>query len=111
MLEWLLQNAVVASLLAGIVAIVCRLLRPRPAVCHVLWLLVLVKLLMPPVPLWNVSWLQVRAAPHVVASVQGRLPAVEKNPAADTDADAPMVAKVVRRATRLSSNKIAWHVA
>lgn len=43
-LEWLLQNALMAGLLALVVAIVCRLLRPRPAVQHALWLLVLIKL-------------------------------------------------------------------
>src|SRR5262245_51035145 len=47
MLWWLAHNAVTAGLLAGLVLLVCRLARPRPAVQHALWLLVLVKLLSP----------------------------------------------------------------
>src|SRR5258706_15937014 len=48
MLLWLLQNPVLAGLLAVGVAVVCRVARPNPAVRHALWLLVLVRLLMPP---------------------------------------------------------------
>lgn len=48
MLLWLLQNTVLAALLAVGVAVVCRLTRPNPAVRHALWLVVLVRLLMPP---------------------------------------------------------------
>src|SRR5713101_1637670 len=48
MLLWLLQNTVLAALLAVGVAVVCRVARPNPAVRHILWLVVLVRLLMPP---------------------------------------------------------------
>src|SRR5258707_14652364 len=48
MLLWLLQNPVLAALLAVGVAVLCRFARPNPAVRHVLWLLVLARLLMPP---------------------------------------------------------------
>jgi beta-lactamase regulating signal transducer with metallopeptidase domain len=52
MMWWLAQNAVLTVLLAGIVAIVCRAVRPRPAVRHALWLVVLVKFLTPPLIHW-----------------------------------------------------------
>jgi beta-lactamase regulating signal transducer with metallopeptidase domain len=52
MLWWLAQNAVLTVLLAGIVAIVCRVARPRPAVRHALWLVVLIKFLTPPLITW-----------------------------------------------------------
>ena len=58
MLSWLVQNAVMASVLAVCVAALCRIFRPRPAVCHALWLVVLLKLVAPPIPLWGTSWLQ-----------------------------------------------------
>src|SRR5689334_4322771 len=52
MLWWLLETTVVAAALAGAVAVLCRRLRPRPAVRHALWLVVLLKLLMPPLLAW-----------------------------------------------------------
>src|SRR6516225_6383558 len=48
MLAWLVQNTVLAALLAVGVALFCRVSRCRPAVRHVLWLIVLARLLMPP---------------------------------------------------------------
>jgi beta-lactamase regulating signal transducer with metallopeptidase domain len=52
MLSWLVQNAIFAGLLAVVVAIVCRLGRFRPAVQHALWLVVLLKLVTPPLVTW-----------------------------------------------------------
>src|SRR5262245_52659837 len=52
MLWWLAQNAVMAAILAGIVTLVCRAFRLRPAVRHALWLVVLLKLVTPPVVHW-----------------------------------------------------------
>jgi beta-lactamase regulating signal transducer with metallopeptidase domain len=52
MLWWLLETTLVAAALAGAVALVCRRLRPRPAVRHALWLVVLLKLLAPPLLAW-----------------------------------------------------------
>jgi beta-lactamase regulating signal transducer with metallopeptidase domain/tetratricopeptide (TPR) repeat protein len=48
MWSWILENTLVSSALAVVVAIACRCLRSRPAVCHFLWLLVLVRLVCPP---------------------------------------------------------------
>src|SRR6266852_2335013 len=52
MLWCLVQNTVVAAVLAGFVALACGLARPRPAVRHALWLVVLIKLLTPPLIAW-----------------------------------------------------------
>lgn len=52
MLWWLAQNALVAGLLTGFVALVCRFGRFRPAVRHALWLVVMVKLVTPPCIAW-----------------------------------------------------------
>src|SRR5947209_18391534 len=52
MLWWLVQNALTTCVLAGLVDILCRVGRFRPCVCHVLWLVVLVKLLTPPLVQW-----------------------------------------------------------
>ena len=52
MIGWLAQNTVVAALLAVVVAVVVRAAKPSPAVRHLLWLLVIVKLVVPPVVCW-----------------------------------------------------------
>jgi beta-lactamase regulating signal transducer with metallopeptidase domain len=52
MLWWLTETTLVAAALAGAVALLCRRLRPRPAVRHALWLVVLLKLLTPPLLAW-----------------------------------------------------------
>ena len=52
MLWWLAQNTILAALLAGVVSVICRLVRPRPAVRHALWLIVLIKLVTPPLVHW-----------------------------------------------------------
>lgn len=65
MLVWLMQNAVIATVLAALVAVVCRVFRPPPAIGHALWLVVLVKLVVPPLPLFNTTWLD-RWVPNAV---------------------------------------------
>jgi hypothetical protein len=54
-LWWLLQNLLTVSVLLPFVCIACRLLRNRPAVQHALWLVVLVRLVTPPVVSWSLS--------------------------------------------------------
>src|SRR6185295_10416609 len=48
MLWWCVQNTLIAGALAGLVWLVCRGLRPSPAIRHALWLVVLIKLITPP---------------------------------------------------------------
>ncbi len=50
MTHWLLENAVYAGLLALVVAAGIYLTKPQPAVRHAFWLLVLLRLVLPPVP-------------------------------------------------------------
>jgi hypothetical protein len=52
MLSWLAQHLMVTGLLAAAVAVMGRFLRLSPAAKHLLWLLVLLKLLAPPVVSW-----------------------------------------------------------
>lgn len=54
MIWWVAQNAVVSALLAGAVAVACRVGRFSPAVKHALWLLVVVKLVTPPIAAYRV---------------------------------------------------------
>jgi beta-lactamase regulating signal transducer with metallopeptidase domain len=56
-----LSNAVVATLLAVIAAVVARFCR-RPAVRHALWLLVLLKLITPPLLPLSVTWPRSKAS-------------------------------------------------
>ena len=61
-LEIVLSNAVLATGLALLAATVARLCR-RPALVHALWLLVLLKLITPPLVPVSVSWLNLGSIP------------------------------------------------
>jgi beta-lactamase regulating signal transducer with metallopeptidase domain len=52
MLWWLVENGVMAGILACGVGLVCRVGRFRPSLQHALWLLVLARLVMPPLISW-----------------------------------------------------------
>ena len=52
MVWWLAQHTLMATVLAGIVALLCRWGRIGPALQHGLWLIVLLKLLVPPFIAW-----------------------------------------------------------
>jgi beta-lactamase regulating signal transducer with metallopeptidase domain len=52
MFWWLAQNTILAAALAGVVALGCRWVRPGPALRHTLWLVVLLKLITPPLVQW-----------------------------------------------------------
>jgi beta-lactamase regulating signal transducer with metallopeptidase domain len=56
MLAWTLQNTVLGGVMAGLVVVACRLRRVSPATRHVLWVLVLVKLMTPPLVSWPWRW-------------------------------------------------------
>jgi beta-lactamase regulating signal transducer with metallopeptidase domain len=51
-LWWLGQNTVAVAVMVPFVVVACRLFRRRPAVQHVLWLVVLLKFVTPPVVAW-----------------------------------------------------------
>ncbi len=54
-LWWSAQNAITIAILIAIVSLTCRLFRDRPAVQHVLWAVVLLKFVTPPVVSWPMS--------------------------------------------------------
>lgn len=56
---WITQTVVVTVLLAATIELAVRLLRVRPAVGHVLWLIVLAKLVTPPVVVFSWPWASV----------------------------------------------------
>ena len=62
LLSLVVSNAVVATVLAAAAAVVCCCCR-RPAVRHALWLLVLLKLLTPPLIPLSIAWPQESDAP------------------------------------------------
>jgi beta-lactamase regulating signal transducer with metallopeptidase domain len=45
---WVLENTLIAAILALVVALVSRMARPAPVIRHGLWLVVLIKLIVPP---------------------------------------------------------------
>ncbi|MCA9279624.1 MAG: tetratricopeptide repeat protein [Phycisphaeraceae bacterium] len=49
MLGWIVENTLLALVLVGVCIAAGRLVRSRPAVLHVLWLLVMVRLVLPPI--------------------------------------------------------------
>lgn len=49
MLQWILENTLIALAMAAGVCVACRYFKARPAVCHFLWALVLVRLVAPPI--------------------------------------------------------------
>jgi beta-lactamase regulating signal transducer with metallopeptidase domain/Flp pilus assembly protein TadD len=49
MFTWMLENTIFALILVAIVVPLCRHARLKPATCHLLWLLVVARLLVPPV--------------------------------------------------------------
>ncbi len=80
LLSLALSNAIVATLLAVMVTGLARLLRRRPTVVHGLWLLVLLKLLTPPLIPLSITWSRTGDA----------LPsAVESPPPSFTEAEEP----------------------
>jgi beta-lactamase regulating signal transducer with metallopeptidase domain len=52
MLWWFAHNTVTASILALVVLLVCRVWTFRPSIRHALWLVVLLKLIAPPLVAW-----------------------------------------------------------
>jgi beta-lactamase regulating signal transducer with metallopeptidase domain len=51
LINWLAQNALIVAAVVPVVWLACRLLGPRPADQHLLWSLLLVKLMLPPLVL------------------------------------------------------------
>lgn len=90
-MSWLLANSISAAVLSGIVLLIARWWKPAPAVMHGLWLVVVLKLVTPPlfeIPL-DVSWLPdtTNAAPSRPAAEA--LPRLLPDTAPEPTASAP----------------------
>ena len=53
---WLIENCIIGALLAVAVLVLIHICRPRPAMEHLLWAVVLLKFVMPPLSLWPEDW-------------------------------------------------------
>ncbi len=69
------------AVLAIVVGVACRWGRFRPAICHALWLVVLFKLLLPPVIAWPVSLQSPPPPPKVQPAVTQTVTVVREVPA------------------------------
>jgi beta-lactamase regulating signal transducer with metallopeptidase domain len=65
---WLAQNTITVALLIPMVALACRLFRNRPAVQHLLWAVVLIKFITPPLAEWPWSVPQLGPWAHSVSA-------------------------------------------
>jgi len=50
MIAWLVENTIVTFIFAGGAVILCQIFKKQPALCHGIWMLVFIRLLMPPLP-------------------------------------------------------------
>ncbi len=97
MIHWVQENTLVTAVLAGLVVLVCRITRRRPAVEHALWVLVLVKFLMPPVVEWPREWRDAMSAVIPFA------PPTRESPEAPDDGEqSPTAAPASDRMTALA---------
>src|SRR5687767_4605015 len=80
---WIFQSLVTTAALAALVAVVCRFGRIGPVARHALWVLVLVKFVMPPLVVW--PW----AAPDPLRLARNEAHEIRRGPAAD---DGPLAA-------------------
>lgn len=69
LLWWFGQNTLAALLMIPCVMLACRLFRDRPAVQHLLWLVILLKFLTPPVVAWPWSVNELRSMAWAQLSV------------------------------------------
>ena len=80
---WFGQNTLAALLMIPCVMLACRVFRDRPAVQHLLWLVILLKLVTPPVVVWPWSVDELRSMAwsqdsNVQVATLERLPTVPK---------------------------------
>ncbi len=66
-LPWVVSNLAISALLAATAFLVSRIWR-NPHVAHGLWLLVLIKLLTPPIYVMEISWFQKSDLPGEVTA-------------------------------------------
>src|SRR5262245_61500764 len=89
MFWWVLENTLIAAVLALLVALVCRARRLPPVIRHALWLVVLIRLITPPVfalSLFSDRWRNDFVASGAVEVVQNARRGAERAPVNDRDA-------------------------
>jgi beta-lactamase regulating signal transducer with metallopeptidase domain len=92
MAHWFAQHLIVTTFLAIVMMAICKIIRPRPAIAHALWLIVLARLIVPPVFVWPIS-------PVEIAGWAGRVfsPSATTGPAsAEAANDGITVSKMLR---------------
>ena len=112
---WVVQNLAVASLLAAGVWALCRLNRIGPTARHAMWLVVLVKLLTPPLVAWpwalpNPFRASVAAEDRAVQIVSAARPTSEVQPRAiipRVSQESPFVAGIGHVSTATPTSPIA----
>lgn len=77
MMWWLTQHLILAALLTVVVFAITRWRRIRPTVAHALWLLVLIKLLVPPLVVWPWTPLPAAVVETPIREMPTTIPAVE----------------------------------
>lgn len=87
-MQSLLLNTFVAAGLAALLFLVQRIgpLKRRPQLCHALWLLLLVKLVIPPLMVTSLPWPRLNEPLSAVAEFDRRMPAAFSQVAATADA-------------------------
>lgn len=115
MIQWLILHTVESTALAVVVWLLCGGLRPRPAVRHALWLVVLAKLLTPPLVRW--PWALPALLPSPTAVTVALPPAavtaapVEETPSlAPAPAPAPTVEDVPDAKEEVVVRRLPVHV-
>ena len=93
MIQWLILHTVESTALAVVVWLLCGGLRPRPAVRHALWLVVLAKLLTPPLVRW--PWALPALLPPAAVTVAPPPAALTAAPVEETPSLAPAPAPTV----------------
>jgi beta-lactamase regulating signal transducer with metallopeptidase domain len=78
MLAWFAETTIVAGVLATVAIAACRLKRLSPSIRHALWLVVLIKLMTPPLVAWpwaarvqNLAWPAASPSTEITAAVVG----------------------------------------
>ena len=92
MLAWTLQHLALATLLAAVVYVACRIGRLGPVSRHALWVIVLVKLVTPPFIVVQTPWTWPAPIARMDSSLGGT-PVVDRSPADSWSVADPAIAE------------------
>lgn len=109
---WFGQNTLAALLMIPCVMLACRLFRDRPAVQHLLWLVILLKFITPPVVVWpwsvdelrSMAWAQLSADQKAANAPSPAAPIPERFEPGSIAIEAVMVPKA--SATSIEQNSM-----